>query len=170
MAAVVRLVPREQVDTYRKAHPGWETTGQRGTPYAMSRRFLRSPSGLPCNPPPFGALAAVDVNSGEIRWEVPLGQLPLPGARPEWGSINLGGPLVTGDGVVFIGATLDPALRAFDAETGRELWKGALPASARATPMAFTGPDGKPYVAISAGGHSVEFGTLDNAIVAFTLP
>ena len=170
MAAVVRLIPRDQVDAYRKANPDWETTSQSGTPYAMSRTFLRSPSGLPCNPPPFGVLTAVDVTTGRIRWEVPLGRMPVPGAQPNWGSINLGGPLVAGDGVVFIGATFDPAIRAFDVETGKELWQAALPASARATPMIFTGPNGKQYVVIAAGGHVAEFGKFDNAIVAFALP
>ncbi len=169
MAAVVRLVPRDEVESYRKQHPDWETTAQRGTPFAMSRKFLRSPSGLPCNPPPFGALTAIDVNTGRVRWEVPLGKHPMPGALPEWGSTNLGGPLVTG-GLLFIGATLDPAMRAFDVESGKELWQGALPASARAVPMTFTAPSGKQYVVIAAGGHSAEFGKFDNAIVAFSLP
>ena len=170
MAAAVRLLPREQVDAYRKANPDWETTSQGGTPYAVSRTFLRSPSGLPCNPPPFGMLSAVDVNTGRIRWEVPVGRMPVPDAQPDWGSVNLGGPLVASDGIVFIGATLDPAIRAFDVETGKELWRGALPTSARATPMMFTGPDGKQYVVIAAGGHAPQFGRFDNAIVAFTLP
>jgi quinoprotein glucose dehydrogenase len=170
MAAAVRLLAREQVDAYRKANPDWETTGQRGTPYAMSRTFLRSPSGFPCNPPPFGALSAVDVNTGRVRWEVPLGKFPLPGAKPEWGSINLGGPIVTGDGVAFIGASFDPAIRAFDVETGKQLWQGTLPASARATPMTFTSVAGKPYIVIAAGGHVPQLGKLDNALVAFTLP
>jgi quinoprotein glucose dehydrogenase len=170
MSAIVRLAPREDVEEYRKSHPDWETTNQTGGPYAMSRTFLRSPSGLPCNRPPFGMLTAVDSGSGEIRWQVPLGVMPLPGAKPEWGSINLGGPLATGGGLVFIGASLDAALRAFDSDSGRELWKGELPASARATPMSFVGPDGKQYVVIAAGGHDTPFNEIDNAIVAFTLP
>jgi quinoprotein glucose dehydrogenase len=136
----------------------------------MSRTFLRAPSGLPCNPPPFGALTAIDVNTGRVRWEVPLGQIPKPGARAEWGSFNLGGPLITGGGLVFIGASFDPAVRAFDVELGKELWKGALPASARAVPMTFAAPSGRQYVVIAAGGHSAEFGGFDNAIVAFALP
>jgi quinoprotein glucose dehydrogenase len=170
LVALARLVPQAEVAGYRKEHPDRETTGQRGAPYAMSRIFLRAPSGLPCNPPPFGTLSAVDVATGRIRWEVPLGQLPFPGARPEWGSINLGGPLATGGGLVFIGASVDPAIRAFDAATGSLLWKGALPASARSVPMSFQGPSGKQYVVIAAGGHDPVFGPLDNAIVAFRLP
>jgi len=170
LVALARLVPQAEVGGYRKEHPDRETTGQRGAPYAMSRIFLRAPSGLPCNPPPFGTLSAVEVATGKIRWEVPLGQLPFPGARPEWGSVNLGGPLATGGGLVFIGASVDPAIRAFDAATGAVLWKGALPASARSVPMSFQGPSGKQYVVIAAGGHDPAFGPLDNAIVAFRLP
>ena len=170
LVALTRLVPQAEVGSYRKEHPDRETTGQRGAPYAMSRIFLRAPSGLPCNPPPFGTLSAVEVATGKIRWEVPLGQLPFPGARPEWGSVNLGGPLATGGGLVFIGASVDPAIRAFDAATGAVLWKGALPASARSVPMSFQGPSGKQYVVIAAGGHDPAFGPLDNAIVAFRLP
>ena len=124
LVAVVRLIPREQFDAYRKQHPDWETTAQRGAPYAMSRQFLRSPSGLPCNPPPFGTLIAIDAATGRVRWEVPLGAFPAPGALPEWGSVNLGGPLATAGGLIFIGASFDAAVRAFDVSSGRELWRG----------------------------------------------
>ncbi len=170
LAAVVRLVPQAEVDAYRKDHPTYETTRQRGAPYAMSRTFLLAPSGLPCNAPPFGTLTAVDAATGKTRWEVPLGKLPVPGALPEWGSINLGGPLATAGGLVFIGAALDPVLRAFDVESGAELWQGALPASARSVPMTFLGQSGRQYVVIAAGGHDLKFGPLDNALVAFALP
>ena len=170
LAALVRLVPQADVASYRKQHPERETTGQRGAPYAMSRVFLRAPSGLPCNPPPFGTLTAIETATGKVRWEVPLGQLPFPGARPEWGSFNLGGPLATAGGLVFIGASVDAAIRAFDAATGALLWKGALPASARSVPMTFLAPSGKQYVVIAAGGHDPALGPLDNAVVAFRLP
>ena len=170
LAAVVRVVRHDQVGDHRKSHAAWETTLQRGAPYAMSRTFLLSPSGLPCNPPPFGTLSAVDVATGQVRWQVPLGTLPLPGARAEWGSMNLGGPLTTAGGLVFIGAALDPVIRAFDVESGKELWQGALPASARSVPMSFQAKDGKQYVVIAAGGHDPKFGPLDNAVVAFALP
>jgi quinoprotein glucose dehydrogenase len=169
LAAAMRLVPRDQVADYRKANPEWETTAQRGAPFAMSRQFLLSASGFPCTPPPFGTLTAVDLATGGIRWEVPLGKMPILGARPEWGSVNLGGPILV-DGLVFIGASLDPVLRAFDLKTGKEMWQGALPASARSTPMSFVGTNGKRYLVVSAGGHDPRFGKLDTAVVAFRLP
>jgi quinoprotein glucose dehydrogenase len=157
LMAVVRLVPRDQVAAYRKDHPGWETSAQLGTPYAMSRTFLLSPSHTPCNPPPYGMLTAVDTETGKFRWQVPLP------------SINLGGPLIAGD-LVFLGATPEPVIRAFDIKTGKELWSGALPASARSTPMTFRASNGKQFIVIAAGGHDPDFGKLDNALVAFALP
>jgi quinoprotein glucose dehydrogenase len=117
-------------------------------------------------------LKAIDADTGELRWQVPLGDLPwltkVPGSD-KWGSISLGGPIVTAGGLVFIGSTVDPAIRAFDAATGRELWKATLPASARSTPMTFRGPDGKQYVLISAGGHGITGLPLGDALVAFRL-
>jgi quinoprotein glucose dehydrogenase len=170
LPAVVTLVPRDEVESYRKAHPDQETTGQRGAPFAMSRKLLRGPSGLPCSPPPFGTLTAIDAATGQVRWNVPLGRFPADGALPEWGSLNLGGPLATGGGLLFIGASFDPAIRAFDVTTGKQLWIGELPASARAVPMSYTTPSGKQFVVIAAGGHVPELGPIDNAIVAFALP
>jgi quinoprotein glucose dehydrogenase len=85
------------------------------------------------------------------------------------GSINLGGPVTTGTGLVFIGATLDPYLRAFTTIDGKEAWKGKLPASARATPMMFTSPGGAHTIVIAAGGHDPRFGPLDTKLVAFKL-
>jgi quinoprotein glucose dehydrogenase len=131
------LVPQEDVAGYRKEHPDRETTRQTGAPYAMSRILLRAPSGLPCHPPPFGALTAVDAATGKIRWEVPLGQLPFPGARPEWGSINLGGPLATAGGLVFIGASLDPAIRALTRRPGPCSGRARCPRAPRSVPMSF---------------------------------
>jgi quinoprotein glucose dehydrogenase len=84
--------------------------------------------------------------------------------------VNLGGPLATAGGLVFIGASLDPVFRAFDVETGQERWKADLPASARSVPMTFFGTSGKQYIVIAAGGHDPKFGNLDNAVVAYRLP
>jgi quinoprotein glucose dehydrogenase len=140
----------------------FEYTNMRGTPYLMRRRIILGPTGLPCTPPPFGALVAVSLSTGGIVWNVPLGTM---GGFP--GSLNLGGPIVTAGGIVFIGATLEHAFRAFDVETGRELWKADLPAGARATPMTYEA-GGRQFVVIAAGGGG-PFGAGD-AIIAFALP
>jgi quinoprotein glucose dehydrogenase len=171
LAALVRLIPREQYSGTRQGSLREELAPQWGTPYGMSRQFLLTESLMPCNRPPWGALTAIDVSSGKRKWETPLGVLPWLADRPEaskWGSLNLGGPIVTGGGLVFIGATLDAYLRAFDVETGSEVWKGKLPTSARATPMTYSS-HGKQYVVIAAGGHDVPGVAMGDYLVAFAL-
>ena len=146
---------------------GW----QRGAPYGMFRQFLFSPSGLPCVPPPWGTLAAVDLATGKIRWQVPLGEM-APGKPVPPGSINLGGPIATASGLVFISGTWDPFIRAFDVETGKEIWKAQLPAGGHAMPMTYQmRQNGKQYVVIAAGGHAkVDEEPQGDSLVAFTLP
>ena len=106
----------------------------------MRRDMLVSPIGLPCIAPPWGTLSAVDLRTGEIRWQIPHGSIrdlapvPLP---LTWGVPGLGGPIVTDTGVVLIAAAMDDYLRAFDVETGEELWKGRLPAGGQATPISY---------------------------------
>jgi quinoprotein glucose dehydrogenase len=165
LPAVVQLIPR---DSYREAEKtdkfSMEFAPQHGTPYGVARRLLLSPAGLPCNAPPWGILAGIDANSGQVKWRVPLGKM---GEFP--GAINLGGPITLPSGVTFIGATLDGYFRAFRTATGEQLWEVKLPASARATPMVYT-HRGRQYVAIAAGGHDPKFGPLDDKLVVFALP
>jgi quinoprotein glucose dehydrogenase len=143
-----------------------------GTPYAIQRAPLFSPLGAPCNKPPWGVLAAIDLNAGEILWEVPLGSTRDQAPFPMWldfGSPNIGGPVATGGGVVFIGATTDKFLRAFDAETGEVLWKQRIPFTANATPLTYrVSPEGRQYVVVAAGGHG--WSEPGDAIIAFALP
>ena len=178
LAAEVRLVARADFERERETagrdlSGGWEFAPQSGTPYGMARRLLRAPGGWPCTPPPWGVLNAIDADTGAVRWTVPIGRLPALGPAgappPEYGSLALGGPIVTAGGLVFMAGTLDPALRAFDIATGKELWKGDLPTSARAMPMTFRGPDGKQYVVISAGGHGLPVTPLGDYVIAFTI-
>jgi quinoprotein glucose dehydrogenase len=116
----------------------------------------------------------VDLTSGDVRWEVPLGTTPeLWAAVPEarhWGSPNSGGALTTAGGLVFIAAARDTALRAFDVETGTVLWEAELPASAHATPMTYRSASGKQFVVIAAGGHTAMETKRSDHVVAFTLP
>jgi quinoprotein glucose dehydrogenase len=177
LAAEIRLVPRDQIEAERKAgrlSGDFEYGSQRGTPYGLGRRFLLGPKArLPCTPPPWGTLAAVRASTGEIAWQVPLGQFPgselVPGAA-EWGSVALGGPIVTAGGVVFTAGTLEAAMYGFDVQTGKRLWKGTLPTSARSTPMTYLGRDGRQYVVIAAGGHGLSLGPpLGDYLVAFAL-
>lgn len=172
LPAIVRLIPSAQFERERRAHPERETTEQSGTPYAMSRQFFLSPNGRPCVAPPWGELVAVSADTGAIAWRATLGDMRLPAKltlSESPGSPNLGGPLTTGTGLVFIGATLDPMLRAFATRDGKEVWKAPLPTSARATPMMYTGADGRETIVIAAGGHDTPWSRLDTKLVAFRL-
>ena len=174
----VHLIPREKFTEASSSTRGFgiEYAEQRGAAYGMSRvNMLSSFPGFPCNPPPWGTLNAVDLTTGAIKWSVPLGNLlrashiPLP--DPHWGSPNLGGAIVTAGGLTFIGATLDPYLRAFDSDTGKLLWEAELPAGGQATPMTYrVRSNGKQYVVIAAGGHGRMGTKLGDSIVAFALP
>ncbi len=126
----------------------------------------------PCQQPPWGQLAAVDVNTGEVAWQVPLGITEsLPADRQRTGRPGNGGSIATAGGLVFVGATDDGRFRAFEARTGREVWTFTLPGAAQATPMSYEGRDGRQYVVITATGGGF-FGnpTTSDAVLAFALP
>jgi quinoprotein glucose dehydrogenase len=175
LVAKVKLIPRADFWRDEVRTEDGDYAPQAGAPYGLFRRFLQAPSDLPCTAPPWGMLTAVDMTEGKIRWQVPLGSLQdFGGKQPPVppGSINLGGPIATAGGLVFIAGTYDPFLRAFDVETGKELWKAQLPNSGHATPMTYRlGANGKQYVVIAAGGHpKITEESLGDALVAFTLP
>ncbi len=178
MAAMVQLIPLDRFDTtearQNESRLDDQYTRMHGTPYVMRRRLIRSGTGfnLPCSPPPFGALVGIDLETGKQAWSVPLGdpstfRPDLKMLRRDWGLPNLGGPITTASGVAFIGAAFDHFLRAFDVATGKELWRGALPAGARATPMTYDF-GGRQFVVISVGGGE-DWGDGDH-VVAFALP
>ena len=168
----VRLIARADFAAERERNPGKEVSAQAGTPYGMLRELVASPFGAPCNPPPWGTLAALDLTSRKLLWEVRLGttedRLPL-GIALKIGMPNFGGPVATAGGLVFIGAATDRYLRAFDQAGGNELWRGRLPAAGMATPMTYVWK-GRQYVVIAAGGHGESGTETSDAIVAFALP
>lgn len=144
-----------------------------GTPYWIRIRMFVSPLGIPCTPPPWGELTAIDMTTGKTRWRIPVGQARRWGITlPEslgWGSPLIGGPMVTGGGLVFMAAGLDHNIRAFDVTTGATLWKHELPAPGMAVPMTYQ-INGVQYVVIAAGGNSLAETRNGDAIVAFALP
>ena len=176
IVALARLIPRAKYDQRGSHAEDGDYGDQTGAPYGLYRRFLQSPSDLPCSAPPWGVLTAIDMTEGKIRWQVPLGSMQdFGGVHKQQipaGSISLGGPIVTAGGVVFIAGTTDSYIRGFDIETGKELWKAQLPASANAMPMTYRlGRNGKQYLVVAAGGHpKITEEKLSDALVAFTLP
>ncbi len=126
---------------------------------------------FPCQQPPWGTLTAVNVNTGEFAWRVPLGVTDsLPADKQNTGRPGNGGTIATAGGLVFVGATDDARFRAFDAKTGKEVWTWKLKGAAEATPMTYQGADGKQYVVITAtGGGFFNNPVVDDSIIAFTL-
>ncbi|MBM3765794.1 MAG: c-type cytochrome [Acidobacteria bacterium] len=146
-------------------------TEVKGPPYLFGgfRRWFDA-EGYPAIKPPWGTLNAVDLNTGELKWKVPLGEYPELTKRgiPPTGTENYGGPVVTKGGLLFIGASADETIRAFDKDTGKILWQAKLPFSGNATPSVYM-IDGKQYVVISAGGGKTNR-PAGGHIVAFALP
>jgi quinoprotein glucose dehydrogenase len=150
---------------------------QYGTPYAVVVKPWLSFLDAPCSAPPWGKLVGIDLATRRIAWQRPVGttrdmnllnthaNAPLP-----TGIFMIGGNIVTGSGLVFMGATADDYLRAFDESTGAELWKARLPAGGQATPITYLGNDGRQYVVIAAGGHGGLRTRLGDSVMAFALP
>jgi quinoprotein glucose dehydrogenase len=173
--ALVKLLPRKEFNRVRTNNemPGWQLTPMTGTPYGMARKmFLSDFEDIPCTKPPWGSIAAIDMNSGEILWRAPLGSTednaPWYVPKFEWGMPNMGGPLTTASGLIFIGAASDFYFRAYDTATGQELWKNRLSTSANATPMSYR-HKGKQYIAISVGGHSGLGSPISDEFVVYSL-
>ncbi|WP_242128729.1 membrane-bound PQQ-dependent dehydrogenase, glucose/quinate/shikimate family [Sphingobium sp. Sx8-8] len=175
-----RIVTRDDAARERlifgKKH-GALNAPQFNTPYVAIIKVFMSPLAIPCNQPPYGMLAAVDIRSGKLVWSQPFGTAreagPL-GLRSKLpftiGTPNNGGSLVTGSGLLFIGATQDSAFRAIEAGTGKLLWQANLGAGGQATPVTYISPkSGRQFVAIAAGGNPILGSVLGDYVVAYTL-
>lgn len=174
LAFTFQLVPRLAPDTNLVSGPTDEHWNENyGARYAVKIGPFVSPIGVPCQAPPWGAIAGADLRTGKIAWMHRNGtvrdQMPsfLPIPFP-MGVASLGGPLVTAGGVAFYSGTLDNYLRAYDVTTGRKLWQGRLPAGGQATPMTYR-INGKQVVVVAAGGHGSFGTTLGDAVVAYAL-
>ncbi|MDE1964337.1 MAG: pyrroloquinoline quinone-dependent dehydrogenase [Xanthomonadaceae bacterium] len=169
----VQLLPREEWLRQIKAggEKGWEYARMKHTPYGMRRRLLQSPLGAPCIARPWGKVVALNLSTGKLEWSIPLGtgRHLAPWPISITGVPGMGGPLMTASGLVFIAASTDGYLRALDRATGKELWRGDLPAAGMATPMTYA-VGNRQYVVIAAGGHGKMRAPTGDALVAFTLP
>ncbi len=175
IATVVELIPRESYrDETARTGRDFQIAPQAGTAFAMRRQTpLAAPDHIPCTPPPYGTLTAVNLESGAVQWEVPFGRIEALAAVPgseHWGSPSLGGALTTAGGIVFAGGALDRRLHAFDEESGNELWSWELPAGVHAAPMTYVTESGRQFVVVAAGGHKDLHTKPGDYIVAFALP
>ena len=145
-----------------------------GAPFAVSLNAFRSFLGLPCQAPPWGYVAGIDLVTGKTVWQHRNGttrdQAPIP-LPFKMGVPSLGGPIVTAGGVAFMGSALDYYLRAYDVTTGKVLWRGRLPAGGQATPMSYwSAKSRRQFVVIAAGGHGTLGTKAGDSIVAYALP
>jgi quinoprotein glucose dehydrogenase len=160
------------ISNMQPAEAGAPLPYRRGGPKGAYGRFWDSRQ-LPCQQPPWGLLHAVDLSTGDIAWQVPLGDAPALADKgiTGTGTPNLGGAIVTASGLVFIGSTNDSRLRAFDLKTGRELWRADLPAAGHAPPVTYRGAkSGRQFVMIAAGGGGRFSTRISDAFVAFAVP
>ncbi len=175
MPMIVQLAPRgHEIPGSKLVRFGGAAEG---TPYEISVNPFVSPAGLPCHAPPYGHITALDLNTRQIAWRHVFGtardtgpygvpsRLPVPS-----GIFSAGGSLTTAGGLLFIGATADATFRALDLETGTELWHDYLPTGAHATPMTYTGRDGRQYVVIATGGDTAFSRVAGDSVIAFALP
>ncbi|ESW40461.1 glucose dehydrogenase [Pseudomonas taiwanensis SJ9] len=143
-----------------------------GAPYAVTMHPFMSPLGVPCQAPAWGYVAAIDLFTNKVVWKHKNGttrdSTPVPIGLPV-GVPSMGGSIVTAGGVGFLSGTLDQYLRAYDVNNGKELWKARLPAGGQATPMTYTGKDGKQYVLVTAGGHGSLGTRMGDYIIAYKL-
>lgn len=174
MAFVSRLVPREDVG----AMEGPVNQGEQGinsntgADYSVEMKPLMSPLDIPCQQPPWGYIAGADLRTGEVVWKRKNGTVedmsPIP-VPLRLGVPGIGGPIITAGGVVFLAATVDDYIRAYDLTTGEQLWRARLPAGGQATPMTYLNSNGEQMVVQVAGGHGSVGTTLGDYVVAYKL-
>jgi quinoprotein glucose dehydrogenase len=156
------------------AEPGMLSQNMLGTPYRVVGELWLSPWGVPCTPPPWGEVSAIDLDSGEYLWRRSIGQVPfgpfgLLKSRQKWGSPVIGGPTITAGRLVFMAGTLDATFRALDLDSGEQLWAADIPAPGMAVPMTYE-YEGRQFVVIAAGGNVLAGTELGDSLLAFALP
>jgi quinoprotein glucose dehydrogenase len=177
LASRLRLEPKGDTPDDEVNLIDYLTRPLKDTPYAAVGEVFMSPLGIPCTPTPWGTLSAIDMTTGDLKWQIPLGQIKRFGvtvpASFGWGSPTTGGPTITGSGLIFIASTMDSKIRAIDLKTGEEAWQAGLPNMGHSVPVTYMA-NGRQYVVIAAGGSSRVSATigaeLSDHVVAFALP
>ncbi|MBS8241517.1 membrane-bound PQQ-dependent dehydrogenase, glucose/quinate/shikimate family [Marinobacter lipolyticus] len=173
MAFTSRLVPKDKEVSEEASNSGEQGLNENaGAPYGIELQPLMSPLGIPCQRPPWGYVAGVNLRTGEIVWKHKNGTIedmsPLP-VPLELGVPGIGGPVITRGGVVFLAATVDNYLRAYDLTNGEVLWRARLPAGGQATPMTYLNSRGEQMVVQVAGGHGSIGTTIGDYVLAYKL-
>ncbi len=144
-----------------------------GAPFAVKLHPFTSPLGIPCQAPPWGYVAGADLRTGKIAWKHrngtvrDLSPVPLP---IRMGVPNLGGPVMTAGGLAFLSGSMDDYVRGYDVHDGRQVWESRLPAGGQATPMTYTGADGRQFLLVIAGGHGSTHTKPGDYVIAYALP
>jgi quinoprotein glucose dehydrogenase len=170
VAQIYRLVPRDEYAriTQKQTPDGYYP--QTGVPYGFYLHNFINRFGMPCWAPPYGTLSAYDLNTGNLLWRKPFGAVQKWGFyMPDaWGSVTIGGPLITRSGLVFIGGSMDARVRAIDLKSGDVLWKALVEAPAVATPATYV-YKGRQYVVFVAGGNAILKPQASDQVVAYAL-
>ena len=173
LAFVSQLVPRENIAKGAQMNVGEQgVNSNEGAPYAVNMHPFLSPLGVPCQQPPWGYVAGADLRTGKIAWQHKngtvrdLSPVPLP---IKMGVPGIGGPIITGAGVVFMAAAVDNNFRAYDLTTGDVLWDTRLPAGGQATPMTYLNSKNEQMVVLVAGGHGSVGTKLGDYVLAYKL-
>ncbi|HWY63304.1 MAG TPA: pyrroloquinoline quinone-dependent dehydrogenase [Rhizomicrobium sp.] len=168
---VYKLIPRQEFDAlYAKIGRAAGST-EYESPFAAHIYTFLNEWGMPCWKPPYGTMSSYDLKTGKLLWRHPFGQVQQWGFyMPEsWGSVTIGGPVITKTGLIFIGASMDSRVRALDLKTGEVLWKSLVEAPVVATPAVYT-YKGKQYVVFAAGGNGIVAPRVSDQLIAYALP
>jgi quinoprotein glucose dehydrogenase len=170
VAQIYRLVPRDKYDQEKKSDPNCYYP-QEGSPYGFYLHKFVNRWGMPCWNPPYGTMSAYDLNTGKLLWRKPFGEVQKWGfyMPDSWGSVTIGGPLITKSGVVFVGGSMDARVRAIDLKSGAVLWKAQVDAPAVANPGTYV-YKGRQYVVFVAGGNAILKPQVSDQVVAYALP
>ncbi len=171
VAQIYKLIPREKYKEITKNGTPDGYYPQTGSPYGFYLTNFVNKWGMPCWKPPYGTLSAYDLNTGKLLWKKPFGEVQKWGfyMPKSWGSVTIGGPVITKSGLIFIGGSMDARVRAIDLKSGKVLWKSLVMAPAVANPATYI-YKGRQYVVFVAGGNAILKPQVGDQVVAYALP